>query len=230
MSTIATRCDRSFPLVHPELVEATILPLDETGGCTAQLREISPSSAKLLVAGPPELPCRCRLRLTSSKLDRPFEVAAEIGWARPNPAGDWLVECEFLSRLDEREFARLLDSGLLERRSAVRFQTRIAVGVRWQPDDPRTFGIIRDLSEGGLCLLTRETPRRTRNVCVMAATPQGEVSIGLKIRWSLAVGPNHLIGCQFVNRDDFHTLRKLPAALVAGYSEHSPGKPAATRT
>ena len=116
MSITATKCDRSYPLVHPELVEATILPYDDGHheGCRAELREISPASAKLLVPGPPELPCRCRLRLESSKLPRPLVVQSEIGWARPNPAGDWLVECEFLSRLGERQFETLLSSGLLD--------------------------------------------------------------------------------------------------------------------
>ena len=162
MPMTATKCDRAYPLVHPEWVEATILPYDDSRdeGCQAELREISLASAKLLVSGPPELPCRCRLRLVSSKLARPFVVQAEIGWARPNPAGDWLVECEFLSRLTERPFETLLSSGLLERRAAVRFQTRIAVGVQWAPGEARAFGIVRDLSEGGLCLMMREPPRQ----------------------------------------------------------------------
>src|SRR5262245_4496962 len=93
MATL-TRCDRSYPLVHPELVDVRILPLHATAseGCPAELREISAASAKLLVQGPPELVSRCRVRLESSKLSGAMEIPGEIDWVRPNPAGDWLIE------------------------------------------------------------------------------------------------------------------------------------------
>jgi hypothetical protein len=229
MSTL-TRCDRSFPLVHPELVEVTILPLHASAsdGCAAELREISPASAKLLVQGPPELASRCRIRLVSSKLTSVLEFPGEIDWVRPNPAGDWLIECEFQPRLRESEFDRLVTSGLLERRAAVRYPTRIPVQVQWMPGQPRISGIVRDLSEGGLCLclVTQEAPPETRDVCVVASVPQGEVLLALKIRWTLRVGTNHLIGCQFVHASDFALLRKLQPAGKEHWHEHSrAGKP-----
>jgi hypothetical protein len=219
MSTL-TRCDRSYPLVHPELVEAVILPCNGPTGCRAELREISPASAKLLLAGPPELASRCRIRLTSSKLKGVLELPGQFDWARPNPAGDWLVECEFQPRLDEELFGELLNSGLLERRSAVRIQTRIPVDVQWRPGGPRVRGIVRDLSAGGLCLclVTKEAPPETRDVCVIAATPQGEVLLKVRVRWSLVVGSDHMIGCQFVHASDFALLRKLQPS--GGQKEH----------
>jgi hypothetical protein len=234
MSTLLTSCDRSYPLVHPELVEARILPLDAAAsdGCPAELREISPGSAKLLIQGPPELASRCRLRLVSSKLARAFEIPSEIEWARPDPAGDWLVECEFHPRLADATFNELLASGLLERRAAVRIPTRIPVQVQWLPGKPRVGGIVRDLSEGGLCLclVTKEAPPETRDVCVVASTPQGEVLLDLRMRWTLCVGANHLMGCQFVHASDFALLRKLQPTAKEHFHEHSrAGKPACQR-
>lgn len=226
MSTFTTRCDRSFPLVHPELVQSRLVAEEDDSsslGLPAELREISPSSAKLLVAGPPQLPSRCRLRLLSSKLMRTLEIPAEIGWARPNPAGDWLVECEFLTRLSDSQFAEIASSGLLERRSAVRFQTRISVGVEWTPEQGRLAGIVRDLSEGGLCLMTSQPPVQSRDVHVIARVSQDEVRIRLKTRWSLSVGENHLIGCQFANGHDFHLLRTLQPAANEQFNEYSRG-------
>jgi hypothetical protein len=232
MSTAYTRCDRSFPLVHPELVDAAIVPIGEEAAerCPAELREISPSSAKLLVDGPPKLPCRCSVSLNSSKLAQSLNVPAEIDWVRPNPAGDWLVECAFERRMSEAAFGELLASGLLERRSSVRYQTRINVGVQWGPAQPRFEGIVRDLSEGGLCLMTACPPQNTRDVYVILDTPQGEVPIRLKIRWTLCIGPNHLIGCQFVDDGDFGLLRRLPPATRGGLHEYSPAtRPPADR-
>jgi hypothetical protein len=224
MATLTTY-DRSYPLVHPELVEAMILPVGRqpTEGCAAELREISPASAKLLVQGPPELASRCRIRLESSKLKRTLEIPGEIDWARPNPAGDWLVECEFQPRLSEPVFDDLLNSGLLERRSAVRFPTRIPVQVQWLPGKPRVMGIVRDLSEGGLCLclVTQEAPPETRDVCIVAPTPQGEVLLKLRMRWTLCVGRNHMMGCQFVHAADFALLRKLQPTAKEHLHEHS---------
>jgi hypothetical protein len=185
-----------------------------------ELREISPASAKLLMAGPPQLPSRCRLRLNSSKLPRTLELAAEIGWARPNLAGDWLVECEFLTRVSESRFSEVLASGLLERRSAVRYQTRIPVNVEWTLGQDRLDGLVRDLSEGGLCLMTSRPPEG-RVVHVIAATPQGEAALKLKVRWSLGVGKNHLIGCQFIRGEDFHLLRNLQPSAQPAFNEYS---------
>jgi PilZ domain len=235
MSTLLTRCDRSYPLVHPKLVAAMILPIaaEAAEGCVAELCEISPAGAKLLVQGPPELASACRVRLESSKLREPLEFPGEIDWARPNPAGDWLVECEFQPRLSDAQFAELLASGLLERRSAVRYPTRIPVQVQWMPGQPRVCGIVRDLSEGGLCLclVTKEAPPATRDVCVVAPTPQGEVLFEVRIRWTLCVGSNHLIGCQFAHPSDFALLRKLQPTAKEYLHEHSrAGKPSRDRS
>jgi PilZ domain len=233
MSTLLTKCDRSYPLVHPELVETTIVPCDgESTGCAAQLREISPTSAKLVVQGPPELSTRCRVRLVSSHLEEVVEIPAEIDWVRPNPAGDWLLECEFQPRMSDAAFAKLLASGLLERRAAVRYQTRIPVQVQWLPGIARVSGIVRDLSEGGLCLclVTKEAPPDTRDVRVITTTARGEVRMELKIRWSLQVGSDYLIGCQFIHGKDFDALRKLQPARE-NFHEHSrAGKPARDRS
>ena len=233
MSTLLTKCDRSYPLVHPELVEATIVPSDgeSTVGCVAQLCEISPSSAKLVVQGPPELSMHCCVRLVSSKLEEALEISAQIDWVRPNPAGEWLVECEFQPRMSEAAFARLLASGLLERRAAVRYQTRIPVQVQWLPGNARVSGIVRNLSEGGLCLclVTREAPPDTRDVCLIATTALEEVPLPLKIRWSLQVGPEYLIGCQFVHGKDFETLRKLQPVREYLHEHSRAGKPARDR-
>jgi hypothetical protein len=234
MSTLLPKCDRSFPLVHPELVEATILTGgdDSSEGCTAELQEISPGSAKLLLQGPPELSTRCRIRISSSKLKQTVEVPAQLDWVRPNPAGDWLVECEFQPRISQTLFADLLASGLLERRSAVRLQTRIPVQVQWIPGVVRVSGIVRDLSEGGLCLclVTREAPPKTRDVTVIANTSKGEEALALRIRWSLQVGRDYLIGCQFIHGEDFEVLRKLQPTAREHLHEHSRGgKPANER-
>lgn len=223
MSTLMANCDRAYPLVHAEMIETTIVDRDgeSTADCPAQLCEISPSSAKLVVQGPPELSARCRVRLVSSKLAEALEFPARIDWVRPNSAGDWLVECEFQPRLAEEDFGLLLASGLLERRASVRYQTRIPVDVQWLPGAARISGTVRDLSEGGLCLclVTREPPPETREMRVFASTPQGEAPLALKIRWSLQVGPDYLIGCQFVHGRDFETLRKQQPSR--GFRERS---------
>ncbi len=223
MALMQTTCDRSYPLVHPELVDAMVFPeptSSEAEPFAVELREISPASAKLLMAGPPQLPSRCRLRLNSSKLARPLELNAEIGWARPNLAGDWLVECEFLARMSESRFDAVLASGLLERRSAVRYQTRIPVHVEWTLGENRLSGLVRDLSEGGLCLMTSMSPAG-RVVYVIATAPNGEAALKLKVRWSLGVGEKHLVGCQFIRGEDFYLLRNLQPTAQPAYSEYS---------
>ena len=232
MATLYSKCDRSYPLLHPELVDTTILPCEPetTQACAAELREISPLSAKLLVQGLPNLPAHCVIQLKSLKFMQTLRIPAEIDWARPNPAGDWLVECGFDAPMAEASFNELLAIGLLERRSSVRHQTRIPVEVQSAPGLHRLPGIIRDVSEGGLCLMTSEAPKTTRDVYISTLIGHDEVTLKLKVRWSLCVGPNHLIGCQFVDGQDYHLLRKMQPAYQEGLTEHSrASKPAGDR-
>jgi hypothetical protein len=134
--------------------------------------------------------------------------------------------------MSETAFAQLMASGLLERRAAVRYQTRIPVQVQWMPGKTRVSGIVRDLSEGGLCLclVTREAPPDTRDVRAIVTTARGEVSLALKIRWSLQVGTEYLIGCQFVHGKDFETLRKLQPVREHLHEHSRAGQPSGDRS
>ena len=225
-----TTCDRSYPLVHPELVEAVLFPYDAelTGGCLpAELREISPASAKLLVAGPPKLPSRCRLRLVSSKLMRTLEIPAEIGWARPNPAGDWLVECEFSQRTDRmRQFAELAVQRLARTTLRGALSNPHCRGGRMDPGArPRSRHRARSFRRWAMPDDQPAAAAIPERACHRARRQQGEAILRLKVRWSLSVGQNHLIGCQFIRGEDFFLLRKLQPSSPAAIHGTLAGRP-----
>jgi hypothetical protein len=211
VTNLPLRRQRRYSLVNPELVQAAILPKDSTapGEVVAELREISKLGAKLLVTGPPELRYECRISLKSHRLKRVFDLPSEIHWARPDAAGDWLLGCRFATPLSDEAFQDFLDSGVLNRRSSVRERSRIPVQVQLQPGQARLPAIVSDFSEGGLCLTTSEAPHSTRHVCVFGSISGREVRIPLKVRWTLAVGPNRFAGCQFMRAADYQVLRTL---------------------
>jgi hypothetical protein len=225
--------DRRHPcyaLVNVELVQAGILPVDphSIDSIPAELREISQVGAKLLISGPPELRYECRISLTSHRLKPALLLPAEIHWARPNPAGDWLLGCHFKAPLDDMLFQSWIDSGVLNRRKSVRERSRIYVGVQLQAGKPRLPAIVSDFSEGGLCLITSEAPKNTREVCVFGSLHGQEVRVPLKVRWNLSVGPKQMVGCEFAQGSDYQILRRMHLATQQQtLTEHSAAHPAA---
>ncbi len=205
-----------YAVVNPELVHAAILPRDpqSPGTIFSELRELAASAAILLVTGPPELRYQCRVLLKSHRFRPTLLLPAEIHWARPNPAGDWLLGCRFDAPIDEAVFREVIESGVLNRRSSVRERSRIPAQVQLQPGKGRVTAIISDFSEGGLCLTLPGTvvPECNRHVCVYGVVDGEEVRIPLKLRWSLSVGPNRMVGCQFMRQADYPVLRKLHQA------------------
>ncbi len=206
---------RSYELVNVELVQAAILPFDSQplDAIAAELREISQTGAKLLILGPPQLRYDCRISLATHRFKPALMLAAEIQWARPNPAGDWLLGCQFKTPLTDGIFQQWVDSGVLNRRKSVRERSRIYVGAQLQPGKPRLPAIVSDFSEGGLCLITSEAPKNTREVCVFGSLHGEEINISLKVRWTLSVGPKQMVGCEFAR-----FRLQDPAAHAPGYS------------
>ncbi|HTM52791.1 MAG TPA: PilZ domain-containing protein [Pirellulales bacterium] len=210
MSLPTSGRSRSYKIVNPELVQATIRPrTDESAGVAAELREISPATARLLVCGPPQLLCDCRISLTTHRFKHPLHLDAQIEWVRPNPAGDWLVGCRFERPIAAEVFAELVESGVLNRRSSVRERSKIEVFVQLAPSSPRLNAIVTDFSEGGLCLTAPGGPERTRHVCVFGTLAGREARVPLKIRWSLAAMPNIFIGCEFMRQSDYQIVRGM---------------------
>jgi hypothetical protein len=227
MSQSTDRRRPCYALVNVELVQAAILPMDphSVDSIPAELREISQVGAKLLIAGPPELRYECRISLASHRLKPALLLPAEIHWARPNPAGDWLLGCHFEAPLDDGLFQRWVDSGVLNRRKSVRERSRIYVGVQLQAGKPRLPAIVSDFSEGGLCLITSEAPKNTREVCVFGSLLGQEVCVPLKVRWNLSVGPRQMVGCEFAQSTDYHVLRRMHLATEQQtLTEHSPAQ------
>jgi hypothetical protein len=200
-----------YTVINPGSIQATVLPKESERPefCMAELREISPTGAKLLVTVLPELKGECRLLLASPKLGCVLVAPAEVHWIWPNLAGDWLLGCAINPPLSEKSFKGLLDSGLLERRFARREPTRIPVQVEVQSGEPRFPATIHDLSDGGVCLTMRRAPPATRDICVFATESGREVRIPLKVRWSTHVGLEYFVGCEVLRYADILVLRKL---------------------
>ncbi|MBI3836982.1 MAG: PilZ domain-containing protein [Planctomycetia bacterium] len=217
-----------YTVINPKLIEATVLPREpeRPDSYAAELREISPTGAKLLVTALPELEYECRISLASPSLDCALVALAEVHWIWPNLAGDWLLGCGINPPLSDASFKNLLDSGLLERRFARREPIRIPVQVQLQPGEPRVPATVHDLSDGGVCLTMRWTPPATRDVCIFASVSASEVRIPLKLRWSTHVGLEYFVGCEVIRYADILLLRKMQPTDQNHFDERAPLGPA----
>ncbi len=220
---------RAYTLVDPRWVQTRIFSKTarQTPLCVAELREIAPIGAKVLVEGLPRIEYECMLSLESSRLEHAIVIAAHMQWARPNPAGDWLLGCAFDRPLEKESLDALIHSGLLERRSAVRRPTRIAVDAQLQVGKGRIPALVCDLSEGGLCLTISTVPENKHDLHIFACLAGEEICIPLQRRWSMHVGPNYFMGCEFIRRSDFAVLRKLHPARQDHFRVPAPPSTAA---
>jgi hypothetical protein len=221
MTSYRARQRRYYAVINPKLIQASILcdKPQPTDSYFVELKEISKRGAKLLVSGLPVLQRECRISLASPQFQGAIVLAVEVHWARPNPAGDWLLGCGIHPPLSDDSFQTLLDSGLLARRSAPREPARILVQVEWQPGTARLPGIVRDISAGGLCLAAPQAPETTNHACIFASEPGNEIRIPVKVRWSRQVGREYFVGCQFIEPTDFAVLRKLQPVARKHFQE-----------
>ncbi len=226
--------ERYFAVINPASIRARILPHghDSDAGEWAQLKRISPVGAVLLLAEPPKIQGGCQLEIVSDRLQQPLLIQARIDWLRPDPAGSWHLRCAIEPKLNERDFRRLLDSGLLERRSSPREEARILVEIQLAPGGPRFSALIRNISLSGVCCLaTNCPPEGTRHINIFATNDGTDCRIPLKVHWWTQAGSEYFLGCEFVCKNDFAVLRQLqldqgdaqlveaharPAALPAG--------------
>jgi hypothetical protein len=204
--------ERCYTVVDPKRIRVAIaskapLAADSHVG---ELKEISPTSAILMLPTPPTLRGECQISIASSKIKTPILISARVDWMRPNPAGSWQVGCAIDPPLGPATFKRLLNSGLLERRAAPREPVRISVRLQLENTNERIPAIVRNISEGGLCCLaTNCPPQETRHVNMYVQDSGREVLMPLKVRWTMQTGGDHFLGCQFVRQTDFSVLRDL---------------------
>ncbi len=204
--------ERYFAVIDPRSVRARIFPAGtHTGaGLAAQLKQISPVGAVLLLAEPPKFQDNCQIEIDGDRLNRPCRVQARIDWLRPDPAGSWHLRCAIEPRMCEEEFRRLLSSGLLERRAAPREQSRILVDIQLALGGPRVAALIRNISLSGVCCLaTSCPPEGTRHINIFATSGGDDFRIPLKLHWWTQAGSEYFLGCEFARKADFAILRQL---------------------
>jgi hypothetical protein len=200
--------DRSFAVVNPAAIRVQVRPVGSSAEKigAAQLKQISPVGAVLLLSEPPRLEGGCLIELESDKLAQPLLIHARVDWLRPDSAGSWHLCCTIEPQMAEGDFRRLLASGLLERRSAPREESRIQVEIQLAPGGPRLAALIRNISLSGVCCLaTNCPPEGTRHINIFATHSR----IPLKVHWWTQAGTEFFLGCEFVHKADFATLRRL---------------------
>lgn len=204
--------DRSFAVINPAAIRVQVRPTGSSAERirTAQLKQISPIGAVLLLSEPPRLEGGCQIELESDKLAQPLLIQARVDWLRPDSAGVWHLCCTIEPQLPEEDFRRLLTSGLLERRAAPREESRIHVEIQLTPGGPRLAALIRNISLSGVCCLaTNCPPEGTRHINIFATRDGVDSRIPLKVHWWTQAGTEYFLGCEFVRKADFATLRRL---------------------
>jgi len=205
-----TRAEPRYKVRNIEFVDVTVRQdSGTTDAALAEVRDLSRGGASLVVTRPLQFQEALLIKLESAKLGLDLSISAEVCWIRSLDEGRWLLGCSFAPPLPPESLEKLFVSGLLERRSYRRHQTRMAVTAQWELDTNVLPAFLWDISEGGFCILSPQPSKTGRRVLICAQGANEVVQIPAKTQWEMKVGDGWVVGCEFATREGYSLVQKL---------------------
>jgi hypothetical protein len=182
--------------------------LDKSKGYSAELCDLSQSGAKLISSKPIATQKSLRVELDVEELGLRFHVAAEVCWSKPGEAGTWMFGCSLNPGLPEGLFDTLASGEHVDRRLDPRQDHALTLEAIWDLNGRAMPIILRDYSNGGFCICARE-PGQIGERCHLRLTAPYDRIIPATAVWQLKVVDGFLIGCSFLNEQDFDHLKQF---------------------
>jgi hypothetical protein len=173
----------------------------------ARLIDISRGGAKLSLSSPVLFNSDALLRLKSASLGLDLTMTAGMCWSRPEEDRGWLLGCSFSPRLPLEVLSRLIESDVLERRTAARRPRRIPITAQWELDPAPIPGYLWDVSEGGFCFLSPS--KAGEQVTISPVETRRSTAIQARRQWALEVGGGYVVGCSYLNAGDHRFFEDL---------------------
>ena len=180
----------------------------------ARLLSLSQNGARLSV--PLKLPISNTLRLKFSidEFALEFYVSADVCWSKPDGESGWQVGCAFSPGLPARLFDRLAAGGRLDRRNAVRHEKILGLRALKGLGSRRELVTLRNYSRGGFCV-SASRPARPGERIHFCLEESKRLLLAATTEWQLKQGDCYLLGCTFVDENDFARLRDSCAPMEA---------------
>jgi len=130
----------------------------------------------------------------------------KVCWSRPSENA-WCIGVAFKDEFPASELSILATNGYIERRRDKRVAHRAGMTARWELGaDPICVNLV-DVSAGGLRITSSEAGEVGHRVLIETDDNPG-LPIVVKIQWLRATEQGFDIGCAFVNKNCYRTLRQ----------------------
>jgi len=191
----------------------------ENGGAPtsapAVLLDISTGGVKLSLCTHLKLHQAISLTIVCSELKLDLTVSARVCWLRPAGSDQWTAGCSFLPELSTAALETLFASGLVERRIFSRHPKTLSAGAQWELDPARFDVELRDVSTGGVCILSPRPGKIGARIVLFVPDGDGrEVPVAARAQWQMADGAGYLIGCAYVNVEGHAAMHEALARAV----------------
>lgn len=202
------------PRFHGSLRERVELSVERNGDSSrlpAEIQDISLGGVKILVQAPLLFEEPLALHLETPDGEFQERIEAQVRWIRSVSENRWLAGCAIHPPMALDALENLFEAGIVERRRFERHGVAQPATVDWELGRQGLPVEIRDLSDGGFCLLVVEpgaggSGRLRLEIDAQPDQPMRRIT-GVE-KWRTETSEGTLVGCEFTDRHGFHVLRE----------------------
>jgi hypothetical protein len=206
MTQTVNRSEIRFSPSAGQTLPVSVLKDDSQTPISAEVMDISPSGAKLVVSLPLKTDDIVTVQLSFLDTGVELQCPGRIRWVRLARDFRWLAGVMFDEAISVEQLKKLAGVGYIEQRGAPRTDVQIPSTARRETliDDIRVA--ITNLSATGFRLSSPEHMEPGERVLVGTESADGDVEFPAHVRWSGPQQDRFAVGCEFINKDSFRYL------------------------
>ena len=207
---MALRPSRYY-LKPPREVRVVQSNTDESAvGRRARMLDISTRGTRLRMREPIAAGEQVRVQLSLPELGVHLHLHAHARWQSLNHDGSWTVGCSIESAVPQFVFDRLAPHYCVKERGSTRESVFICGTAVWEIGDHPSRATFRDISEGGVAVFVEGDKGCGREIHICVDDKKlGQRTVHAEVIWGLTVADGSLVGCQYLNNEDYEFLRTL---------------------
>ncbi len=198
---------------NPETIRVLIVRAAgrEPAAVAGRLFDISLSGTKLLLDYNVSTGEQVTLQIVASDFE--LSIPMVVRWAQLVRNMKWKVGGEFIPKLDIACLAQLAEAGDLERRRSPRRDAHAFATASWELGQVTHAVLVKNISPGGFSVVCPWPP--TDSSLLNIFLENKECRISGQVCWKRKLLRGYLVGCSFVQDEDYFVLRDFLTRLEA---------------
>jgi hypothetical protein len=206
MTEAVNRSEIRFSPCAGQSLPASVLHDESQSPIHAEVVDISPSGAKMVVSLPLKTDDHVTVQFSFEDAGVELQRTGRICWVRLARDFRWLAGVVFEEAIGVEQLKKLASAGYIEQRSAPRTDVQIPGTARRETLIDNIRVAITNLSATGFRLSSPKQMEPGERVLVGTESTDGDVEFPAHVRWSGPREDRFAVGCEFINRDSFRHL------------------------